>query len=148
MREKNKHNKLIKYLSDTGILETGTKDEINQAKKVYWSKYKKDWNKRKRGECKSFEILLNPAESNRIKKKAKEHHTSPTNYIKICALAKEHVVDPVTMGEIRELLVLYGSKLEDLVNEQLLPAQVGDELGTEFLLIEKRVLEFISISNK
>lgn len=141
---KKENNGIYSFLDATGILEQGTDEAIKEAKKKYWSEYKKEWNKAKRQECKSFEILLNQNELKTIITKAERHHTSPTNYIKTSALTNKQVIDLITIGEIRELLIMYNNTLQSLTEEKILPTHLGNQLIEQITQIEKRVLDFFS----
>ena len=70
------------HLDARGLLENGTGKAIEQAKKQYWKEYRKKYNRLKRQENTSFQILCNVKEEKIIKQKAEKFHTSPTGYIK------------------------------------------------------------------
>jgi hypothetical protein len=92
------------------MLETGTREDIERAKKEYWKEYKKRWKKRKYKECKSFIILLNARELTQVYKAAERCHTAPTCFIKQSALAlsgRGSKIDKATVAAVRELFVLH-----------------------------------------
>jgi hypothetical protein len=140
---KNKDGGINSFLNSSGILENGTEEEIQQVKKKYWATYKKNWNKAKHKECKSFEILFNSKELKIIIKEAKNKGTSPTNYIKMSSLATKEIHNPKKVGEIRELLFMYRNKLEFLIGEQILSAQHGNMLIEQITEIERKTLNYL-----
>ena len=105
----------------------------------------KKYNRIKRQENTSFQILFNFKEEKVIKQKAEKYHTSPTNYIKQSALAnKKNIFDPVAVGEIRELMILHHNALRTLAGENKLSQPISDRLLNQASELEKRVLDFFS----
>ena len=133
------------FLEASGLLENGTSEAIEQAKKQYWKDYKKKWKKEKQKECKTFEVVFSLQELKIIISGAKKYHTNPTNYIKQTALTnKQSIIDPVAIGEIRELVVSHHNTLLVLTEENELPEQIADQLLNQASELEKRVLDFFS----
>ena len=133
------------HLETTGLLENGTGKAIEDAKKKYWKEYRKIYNKIKRQENASFQILFSLKEVKIIQQKAEKYHTSPTNYIKQSALANnKNIFDPVVVGEIRELMILHHNALRTLAGENKLSQPISDRLLNQAAELEKRVLDFFS----
>lgn len=144
MRRRIKKNSgIYAFLHASGVLEHGTSDDIEKAKKQYWAKYRKKYKQIKRKESKSFEIFFNFKESRIIATEAKKYHTSPTNYIKQSALRDtQGIVDRVAIGEIRQLVIRHHNMLLELVEENKLPQPTGSQLLTQISLLEERILDF------
>lgn len=99
-----KCNKLYDYLESTGVLATGTKEDILKAKKQYWILVRKEWQKQKRKECKSYTILLMPSEHKALVNALKDSRRGVTAFIKQSALqvARDSPgVDKMTIGQVR-----------------------------------------------
>ena len=140
-----KNDGVYAHLDATGLLENGTGKAIEQAKKQYWKEYRKKYNRIKRQENTSFQILFSYKEEEIIKQKAEKYHTSPTNYIKQSALANnKNIFDQVVVGEIRELMILHHNALRTLARENKLTPPISDRLLTQAAELEKRVLDFFS----
>lgn len=140
-----KNSGVYAFLDASGLLENGTGKDIEQAKKQYWKEYRKKYNRIKRKENTSIQILFSFKEEKLIKQKAEKYHTSPTNYIKQSALANnKNIFDQVVVGEIRELLILHHNALRTLAGENKLLQSISDQLLNQASLLEKRVLDFFS----
>src|SRR5882724_11575645 len=144
-RIKKKNIGVYAYLDSRGLLEKGTGKEIELAKKEYWRDYRKKYNKNKRQENRSFQILFNFKEAKIIARQAKKYHCSAPGYIKQSALSeKQNIVDWVTVGEIRELIIGHHTTLINLIEENELPQPIGNKLLFQASLLEKRILDFFS----
>jgi hypothetical protein len=136
---------IYSFLDNSSLLENGSSEAIEQAKRKYWRDFRREYKKARRHEYKSFEIPFTPKELNIIIKEAERNHTSPTNYIKQSALGnKKKIVDPVTIGEIRELLILHHNSLKTLTEENQLHELTADQVLNQVTLIETRVFDFFS----
>lgn len=146
MKRRSKKNAgVYTFLDNSGLLENGTGKAIEQAKKQYWKEYRKNYNRIKRQENTSFQILFNFTEEKIIKQKAEKFHTSPTNYIRQSALVNnKNIFDPVVVGEIRELVILHHNALRTLAGENKLSQPISDRLLNQASFLEKRVLDFFS----
>ena len=54
MRSAKKKSSIYQYLDSINILESGTDDDISQARKKYWREYKAGWRRQKRKEEKEL----------------------------------------------------------------------------------------------
>ncbi|PCH91047.1 MAG: hypothetical protein COB85_09675 [Bacteroidetes bacterium] len=79
---------LLKYLFETGVLEHGTKEEIEEAKKEYRRKYSKEKQKEFREKNVRKEIILTRKEFSVLCKAAKKHKIKLAPFIKQAALAQ------------------------------------------------------------
>ncbi len=146
MKSIKKYSSVYSFLDKSGILENGTGEAIQQAKKQYWKEYRRKYNKVKRRENKPFQICFDFKEAAIIIEKANKYHSSPTNYIKQSALANgRNIPDPVAAGEIRELVILHHNALRTLEDENQLQKPIADRLLSQASQIETRVLDFISL---
>ena len=136
---------LYSFLDAFGILEHGTGKEIEQAKQQYWKDYRRKYNKIKRRENKSFQILFNFNEAKIIAREAEKHHCSPPNYIKQSALSnKQNIIDKVAIAEIRELVIVHHTTLINLTEENKLSHPINNRLLNQASQIEEKVLAFLS----
>ncbi len=137
---------IYSFLDSTGLLENGSSEQIELAKKQYWRKFRTEYKKNNRKENKSFEVPFDPSELKQITAQAKKSRTSPTNYIKQSALINKHsVIDPSILGEIRELIVSHYNTLLKLNYEKQLPELVAGQLLKQASTLEKRMLYFFSL---
>lgn len=140
-RKINKNNGLYAFLDKQGVLESGNENLILVAKRKYWLEYKKNWNRIKLQEYKGFTIHYNQKELKVIKEAAEKYNTSITNFIKQSSLAnKPNLVDPIAVGEIRELLALHFFFLQTLVEEDRLTSEQADQMLNKITNLEKEVL--------
>lgn len=83
-----KHNKkLLRYLQSIGILEHGTKEEINQAKQAFWKHEDKARLKHFRSSHKRKEVSLSQKEFETLATAAKKHGVQLGTFIRLAALA-------------------------------------------------------------
>lgn len=144
MKRHNVNGSIYKYLDAIGVLETGTEEDIEVARKKYWTEYKRQWKKEMKKSRKSFEIFLTLKEANIITQEAKKNHTSTTNYIKQSALTNRGgIVDHVVIGEFRELLFLHHSALETLIENNMNAPEIDFTTFEEILNMEEQILEFL-----
>jgi hypothetical protein len=133
------------FLEQKALLDTADDKSIQEGKKQYWAEYRRKWKKAKRQQNKSYTILLNDYENRVVVKEAKNHHTSPTNYIKRAALTiGRQIKDPVAVGELRELLYTHYNTLQTLVDEKVLTEEVGNRALEEITEIEKKTFALLS----
>jgi hypothetical protein len=140
-----KNTGVYAFLDTSRLLENGTGEEIEKTKKEYWKEYRREYNKIKRKENKSFQILFNFKEAKIIARQAGRYQKSEPNYIKQAALAdKQNIVDWVAAGEIRELVILHHTTLLNLTDQNELSGAVGNRLIDQASQIEKRILDLFS----
>lgn len=141
MPSRKKDNRLYAFLEHSGALETGNELIIREAKRQYWLEYKKNWNKKNLKDLKAYTIHFNQKELEVIKKAASKCNIMPTNFIKQCSLKKnQNILDPVAVGEIRELLALHFSIFQSLAEQERLPYDFANQILTRIANLENKVL--------
>lgn len=139
-----KCNKLYDYLESTGVLATGTKEDILKAKKQYWISVRKEWQKQKRKECKSYTILFTPLEHKALINALKGPRKSVTAFIKQSALQiakSSHGVDKMTIGQVREAFFEAHNSIEGMDIETKEEQLTG--VLQRFINLEKKILNFL-----
>jgi hypothetical protein len=137
-----KKTNLYKYLEP--FLEKGIEEELVQARKDYWNKYKANWRKNKRQQEKEFTLSFTPGELQVLRIAKAKHNRSYTRFIKESALAyckKEFLVpDTTAINKIRELLALNYNALQQMAEENVSINNEGDELMRRMAELETKVL--------
>lgn len=136
---------LYTYLQSTGVLITGSKEDIAQARKEYWKRYKAQWRNENRKQTKQFTIVLSPNEAKYIGSAAKQYSKSTTRLIRDAALAylkKVFLVpDRIALATIQQLLTMNYTLLQDIFNENMVPFEAGRSLLERMDKLEKAVVE-------
>jgi hypothetical protein len=143
-REPKQGTGLYAYLSSTGVLEQGTEAQIKQAKKKYWTQYRKAWKKNKRQQSKVCILLFSFREAREIAKKADARHITANSYIKQVALTGAEVIGPVLKGKIREQLIRYTSQLETKAEKYGISEAIINVLIEEAVQIEEDILSLLN----
>lgn len=133
------------YLAANGVLNNESDAEIARHKKIYWSKYRKDWKKNKRQQSKRYVLLFPFKEAKTIDKKAGKLRITAAKFIKQAALSREHLIGPVLIGEVRERLMLHTKRIETMMTEPRIPGPVRAEILTSVHSVEKAVLSLLSL---
>lgn len=147
-RATKKKSALYKYLEP--VLQTGTPEDIAEAKKQYWKDYKKRFNKEKYANHTCFKILLTPQELKALQKAAKDRSSSPTNFIKQATLAatkQAGFVDKATLAKVREMLVLYYGDVESYLEEQNVHQHQADDLLQRLAASQDALLDLLISPN-
>lgn len=140
-----KHTGVYGFLDASGLLENGTGKQIEAAKKQYWKDYKKKWYKEHKENSKPFKIVVDLKQAKKIEQQAKKFHLHPATYIKQASLSNNQIIiNPATVGEIRELIVLHHNSLLSFLEEDKLPKQIANQLISQVSRLENRILEFLS----
>ena len=112
---------LYQYLLEIGVLENGTHEEIQAARKEYWREYKRKWRKERRRIKKEITISLNRQEWRRITREARRHNLSRTRFLRKACFAyinKSFVVpDEAGVRKIRQLLAMTYNSLQEMLEE-------------------------------
>lgn len=90
MTENAKNKKgLLAYFESIGILENGTQEQFNKARKEYEKIYIREYKRKERSSKSEFIVLLSKqkGELKTVSEAAKEHKVSISNFIKASALA-------------------------------------------------------------
>lgn len=83
-----KHNKkVLHYLQSIGILENGTKEQIEQAKREFWKQENKARLERFRNKHKRKEVSLTPQEFDILAAAARKHEIQLGTFIRLAAVA-------------------------------------------------------------
>src|ERR1039458_8038968 len=75
------------YLNSTKVLETGSDQDIANARPAYWKAHQAEWRKRQRQETKEFTIVCTLSEAKDILEAARRHKRSRSKFIKESCLA-------------------------------------------------------------
>jgi hypothetical protein len=106
--------------------------------------YKADWRRNSRKEKKEFAVSFSPAEVKALSEAARRHRRSRTRYIHDACIAysdKRYLVpDILAVSQIRELLALNYTAIQNLFDENLLPYQTGIALLQRMEELERIVL--------
>lgn len=145
-RSAKRYSPLYEYLDTTGVLSTGTSEDIETAKKKYWAQYRKVWKKQKRKEQKSFEVFFSMKETKLLAGYAIHERLSITGYIKKAALeSNSKSVSPVIAGEIRQsLMQLYYAIVSMNESDADYPMESGTLL-TRVEDLKANVMKLISL---
>ena len=142
---------LYGFLESVGALDTSDADLIQAAKNRYWAEYKRNWKQAKRHESKTISILYSPKEAKRIATAAERTHSNPTAFVKEAALAASEgrqMANAAMVGEIRQLLALEYSLLQEAAEEGKVPEETGNSLLERMASLERQVLELIKPSKR
>jgi hypothetical protein len=108
MRNSKRNSGIYAYLEASGVLETGTIEDIAAMRKQYYREYKKNWRKEKRIREREFTVSYSDTELKVVEAAATGKHKTVPRFIKEAALAycrKHWLIDATTLFEIRELLL-------------------------------------------
>lgn len=142
-RAKNKSG-IYDYLDSIKVLESGTEQEISQAREKYWREYKARWRKSKRKSEKEICTTWNGDELNVLTKEAKRHKQSRTKFIKSCTHAyinKSYIIpNQSEVRRISQLLAITYNSIREMIDENTLPFHTGKILSDKILQLEREVL--------
>jgi hypothetical protein len=148
MRALKRKTSLYTFLKSIGILENGTNDEIQNARKEYWRKYKCRWRNEKRKKEKEFTISLNRDELTLLNLEAKRHKASRTKFIKHAAFAyinKIYLVpNQSEVRQIAQLLALTYNTIQDLIEENKIDIHISRGVLKSIHKLEREVLPLLS----
>lgn len=143
-RSLKKRSTLYTYLESTKILETGTEEQINLAKKAYWKEYKRVWRKHKRRAEKELTLSFNRPEMKIVTDEARKHKMSRTGYIKRATLAYIDKIYLVTdleqVRRITQLLAMNYNIIQRMVEDGQLTSTLGNTVLAKVSDLEKQVL--------
>ena len=129
-------------------MESGTAAELKEARKAYWRKYKAQWRRRKRKEQKEYTVSFTPAEMRILEKASTAYHRSCTRFIKesTLAYAQQQMVipDPDAISQIRELLALNYTMLQQFTDDMMIPCYSGTELMQRMASLERNILTVLT----
>ena len=145
---KNKSS-IYEYLDSTKVLESGTENDIAQARKKYWREYKAQWRKQKRKAEKELTTSWTVEELKIIGDVARKHKISKTEFLKMSALAyidKRYIVpDAIEVRRIAQMLAMSYNLIQEMINENVLHLQTGKIILEKIFELEREVL--VSLHN-
>ncbi|HRF75747.1 MAG TPA: hypothetical protein PLJ00_03280 [Chitinophagales bacterium] len=132
------------YLRATGILEHGTHDQIQAARKKYWSEYKRKWRNEKRKKEKEFTISLDAEQQKIIAQVSKSHKLSRTAFMKSAIFGYINttfiVPDSHEVKKISQLLAMTYNSIQELFEENGIDTLSVKELLERLAELEREVL--------
>lgn len=144
-RKSKKGSGVLDYLETSGILEWGSYEDIEHAKKMYWTNVRKDYKKQKRKECKSITIFLSPEELHTITK-AMHKGCKLTAWVKDSVIAfstKEQCVDKIAVGEIRQAFMMHYLAIQAFEETNSLPEKIAETLLHQIARLEEKTLQLL-----
>jgi len=139
---KNKSS-IYAYLDSMKVLETGSEQDIVEARKAYWRIYKAEWRKDQRKSKKLIVLVLLPDEAKQLREGAKKHRRSLPRFIKESCFAylnKQYLApDPIALSTIRQLLAMNHNVMQKLFNENTIPFDAGRMVLAQMAELEQRV---------
>lgn len=118
MRKIRHNSGMWKYLDETGVLDNGTEEEIEKARKTYKKKYILEYKRKQRGEQKEFTVLLKKEEYRKVGSEAKDHRMTVARFLKTATLAyisKTYIVpDREQVARIEQTLLQILNEIQTL----------------------------------
>jgi len=144
MMEPNAKQTVYKYLEDMGVLEHGTSEDIENARKQYWRQYRAAWRKAKRAQGREVTICLTKIESAQLSHKAAQFGLTVNQYLKEAALAqsKQEVMAPQEslMRAIHEQLVLNCTAIQRVCEDADSAVEIEHRLIEQIARLENMVM--------
>jgi phosphoglucomutase len=143
MSRKKQQGGVWQYLEESGVLCSGSAEEIQAKRSEYWQAYRRAWKKEQRV---SYTIACTHEESEAVVRAAAKHQLAPTTFIKDALFAYLHssvvVPNQAVVDEIRILLTRTYSLLQDVAesNEVL----DGDSILREIEKLEATILNVVA----
>lgn len=91
--------KLFQYLKEKGLLDAPD-EVIQQAKREYRKKYKKEWHQHKKEAQKVVRLIFTQSEFNALSFRAKAFGLCPTHYAKQCIISNQENTDVIPHQDI------------------------------------------------
>ncbi|MDP4103347.1 MAG: hypothetical protein Q8935_00220 [Bacillota bacterium] len=140
---------IYEYLDSIKILESGSDEDITQARKKYWRIYKTAWRRNKRKTEKEITISWTADELAELTKEARRHKVSKTKFIKTSTFAyidKRYIVpDQIEIRRIAQLLSVTYNSIREMMDENALQLQTGKIILEKLFDLERQVL--VSLHN-
>ena len=141
--KKGSSHKVYEYLLNSGILDNGTAEEIQNARREYWKIYKRNWRKSKRAQETEITCSFTDKEFDRIAKQAKLYKLSNPQFIKQAALAyidKKYLVpNELEVRKISQLLSQYIDVITDQLEENKLKGDAGNRILNKLEELENQI---------
>lgn len=142
-----KNSNLYHFLHKIGVLENGTPEEIQAARKEYWREYKRRWRKRRRRNEKEITISLCHEEWQLLSQEARCHKLSRTRFLKLACLAymnKSFVVpDVMQIRHISQLLAMTYNSLQEMLDENKIAIDDGRKVQDSVRRLEMNILPIL-----
>ena len=148
---KQKHTSGVwQFLELSGVLTTGSSEDIAQKRKEYWRNQKRIWKQERRKNETEFKICFTDTELKGIAKAASLHKMSRSRFIKQTALAyvgSGYVIPNIEeLHKIKTALSLNYSALQEMVETDTVPYELGMELMQRIENLEQVVFEHLANS--
>ena len=133
------------YLQSSGILLTGTGEDIELAKKQYWHQKRREYKRNRYRKQKSFAIFLTNSEIQLIKKVSK-NECDVTNFIKQAAMSavnNKTANDRKFIGQIRKCLQLHYFSIQSICEERALDKEGRRQVLNMIASLEEQLLSLI-----
>ena len=144
MSRRTKKNGLYADPEFLKALESGIDGNIRAARENYYRKYKATWRRIQRRSTKSFCVSLSKHEYGKIKAGAERHKMSCTRFLKQGALAyilKKYIIpDILAVGTIKQEITVAISLIRKLLDDNLLPYQLANNILLRLTSLEQKVL--------
>lgn len=120
-----KQSRLYHYLEASGVLDTGSPEDITRARLQYRNQQKAQWRRNKRALSKSITVYFSLKEYATIQRIAQRFNRTPTNFVSHCAFTTARN-EPVTLHNettllIHEALMLTYHRICDIAESQHIP---------------------------
>jgi len=140
-------SQIYDYLNSAGVLESGSHEDIQYARKEYWREYKRKWRQEKRKKEKEITLSFSKEEISLLSKAAKKHKLTTTAYVKQATLAYTNrsflVPDVETVKRIAQLLAMHYNQIQDAVDEGILQRITGSEVLEKIYDLERCILPLL-----
>lgn len=143
-RKLNSKSSIYSFLKSSGVLESGTPEEIRNVRNTYWREYKRNWRKQKRRAEKEITLCLTIDELQEITKEAKRHKLSRTRFIKQSCLAyidKSFIVPEISeVRKISQLLSMVHNSIQESLESDRIEFKIGKEILYKIYGLEREIL--------
>lgn len=147
-RKKNSKASIYYFLKSSGVLETGTHEQIQKVRAEYWRIYKRNWRINKRKTEKEFTISLTEEELKEINSESKRHRLSRTKFIKQACFAyinKSFIVpDSKAVKLIAQQLSITYNSIQELMEEDLIEIKSGKLMLDAIYNLERVILPVLN----
>lgn len=120
---------LQRYLEATGVLEWGTIEQIEEAKKYYKKLYQRSYKQRQRKVRPEIILSLSKDDHAALSNVAKKHHIKLASFVRDAALAYTQqqflIPNEKEIIELREYLALIGYDIKRLREEATQSGEIG-----------------------
>ncbi len=139
---------LYAYLNDIKVLETGTEQDIERARKEYWRNYRVQWRKKYRADTVQLLVILTKEEIQIVAGCARKHKRSKSAFIKEACFAyvsKQYLFpDKEALLKIHQLLAMNYQIIMKLWDENIITYKIGTELANKYAELERSVMAILN----